>query len=102
MRDIRVSRSAVEGFSVPGATAARASDLLCVFALELKKKTLPPRSAMEGLLCFERPCLYCGFSVPGATAARASDLLCVFALEIKKKTLPPRSAMEGLLCVAFR
>jgi hypothetical protein len=38
MRDIRVSRGAVEGFSVPGATAARASDLLCVFALEINKK----------------------------------------------------------------
>jgi hypothetical protein len=70
MRDIRVSRGAVEGFSVPGATAARASDLLSV-CLGNKKETLPPRSAVEGLLCSERPCLYCGFSVPGATAARA-------------------------------
>ena len=50
MRDLPVSRSAVEVFSVPGATAARASDVLCVFALEIKKKILPPRSAMEGLL----------------------------------------------------
>lgn len=59
MRDIRVSRSAVEGFSVPGATAARASDVLCVSAFEIKKKPS------------HRVAQWKGFSISTATAARA-------------------------------
>jgi hypothetical protein len=82
MRDIRVSRGAVEGFSVPGATAARASDVLCVSAFETKKKPSHRVAQWKGFSVSKIAAYYCGFSVPGATAARASDLLCVFALEI--------------------